>query len=458
MVLSDVCSSDDEDARCGLISVFLPVIFNATKIWCGMNFIFFYKGSYAAALRGPEMRYVAVAKELMAKGHSVTLCGKAGGASVPSGAIFVSVSRFFALLAAFFRADVIVLHGGGPLVLLLAILAAFLNRRVILDGYAPCWIELDALAAGSGVWLRLKLLVKSSFNVARTFLGGLVFDLVLAANKRQLDLYRGMVSPFMATRNFSRIVVVPFGCEQVEALSIHEGRHLLSSLGQEFDETDFLIGWLGGAYGWFDLDFLLGAVSSAIVRNKKIKMVFFGVDAERQQELLNKVDSSVRVNIIFLPWVDFSRRLQFWSAFDVSLVWGGQGYENDYASRTRNFDCLSLGLPIVQNEDDEWGGRLRATGAGLVSTALSLSEDLYRLSASPEELKVMRKAMILLADEFRWSIFAESLMRHIERPVISPIRRAFGLLGFLLALPALLLFFVLNMASIIFCAPSSNES
>ncbi|MFD2405978.1 hypothetical protein ACFSVK_09730 [Azorhizophilus paspali] len=90
-------------------------------------------------------------------------------------------------------------------------------------------------------------------------------------------------------------------------------------------------------------------------RKQEHKDNFFGADEFRQAELLRSVGEEARANVVFMPWVEFSRRFEYWAGLDVSLVWGAEGYENDYASRTRNFDCLTLGLPIVQNMDDEWG-------------------------------------------------------------------------------------------------------
>lgn len=417
-----------------------------------MRFLLFYKGNYGANLRGPEMRYAALASELVQMDHRVVICGRSGdGAGIPKGVEFLPVVKFWLLLKVFLRSDVIILHGGGPLVLLLAILSGLLKKRLVLDGYVPHWIELDEVISNGASSSALKLLIKAYFNVARSLLGGLVFNLTIVANKRQLDMFRGMMAPFSLTHDFSRIAVIPFGCNKQQNWSQKTGREMLAGLATtSLSSNDFLIGWLGGTYGWFDLGSVLAEVSKAIGRNNKIKMVFFGVEEQRKAELLSFVETAARDNILFLPWVDFSRRFEYWAGFDISLVWGGDGYENDYASRTRNFDCLTLGLPIVQNEDDEWGARLERSGAGVVVRQPALADVLFALSNSPDKVSAMRESMSELTPEFYWSRFAEKLVDCVEATPMSLGRRLIGLAAFCLALPAVFIFFAFAFSKAIF--------
>lgn len=417
-----------------------------------MRFLLAYKGNYGTTLRGPEMRYVALARQLASLQHDVILCGRSGeGSCIPSNVRFVPVSDMWSLLRAFASSNVIMLHGGGPLLMLLAIGAGLVGKCVVLDGYVPHWIELDEVISNGAGASAPKLLVKAYFNVARSLLGALVFNLIIVANKRQLDMFRGMMAPFALTHDFPRITVIPFGCTEQQDCSQEVGRETLAGLANtSFSRDDFLIGWLGGTYGWFDLGGVLSEVSKAISRNKKIKMIFFGVDEQRKAELLVFVDTAARENILFLPWVDFSRRFEYWAGFDVSLVWGGEGYENDYASRTRNFDCLTLGLPIVQNEDDEWSPRLQQSGAGVVASQSGLADVLFELSNIPEKVSAMRASMSALAPEFYWGRFAEKLVEGVKTSPMSLGRRVIGLTAFSLALPAVFMFFAFTFIMAIF--------
>ncbi|ART83920.1 hypothetical protein CBP31_03270 [Oceanisphaera profunda] len=289
----------------------------------------------------------------------------------------------------------------------------------------------------------MKTLIKSYFNVLRGLYSALIFNGIIAANHRQLDLYRGMIAPFSLTRDFSRVVVIPFGCDSTPINLSSQGRELLSELSNgKIRADDFVIGWLGGTYGWFDLATLLTEVSDAITSNPSIKLVFFGVEAGRERELLEWVLPQAQDNVVFLPWVAFAQRFDYWSGFDVSLVWGAKSVENDYASRTRNFDCLTLGLPIVQNWDQEWGPRLKESGAGQVTDTEHIAAVLTELSYSPDKVAVMRNAMQQLAPPFYWSRFASQLIAMAQMPAMSVVRRVCGLFAFICILPAALVLFL----------------
>lgn len=411
-----------------------------------------YKGDYGENLRGPEMRYLCVARSLARLGHDVTIKAiKISEKHVEDGICFSSM-RFTDELKNLFNKskipDCTIIHGGGPWILFNTLVAGFFGKKIILDNYVPHWIELDEEA--SHIQKSPKLLIKSSFNALRVLLGSLVFDALIVANQRQLDLARGFSSPFSRTEGFDRVHIIPFGCEPYQNHSRSRGIELLNQLTQSDEKlkpSDFLVGWLGGTYGWFDLTTLLEHLAPAIQSNTNIKLVFFGAGKEKQNEMLDALPAALHSNIVFLPWVPFAQRFEHWSAFDLSLVWGSRGYENDYASRTRNFDCLTLGLPILQNEDDEWGTRLKASGAGRVTDAKRLADDLLQLSRDPEALCGMKGKMLELAPEFHWDRFADKILDVANRPAMSFVRRLSGLLTFLLLIPSALMMFTYSLFS-----------
>jgi len=424
-----------------------------------MNFILLYKGHYGAALRGPEMRYAALAQELIKKGHSVTLSVCSDDRSnIPSGVGFVPVFNIPRLIKSLFSSDVVVLHGGGPIILLLVIISSLLGKHIVLDGYAPRWIELDKIARSKKDTSQVKLLTKAYFNVMRGFLGTLMFNLIIVANKRQQDMFRGMMAQFTLTQNFPRVVTIPFGCSEQVSLAKEMGRKNLAKFSNSsFSNDDFLIGWLGGAYSWFGLEGVVTEVANAMIKNNKIKIIFFGVNEQRQIKLLSCVDASVKENIIFLPWINFEQRFDYWCGFDISLVWGEKDYENDYASRTRNFDCLTLSLPIIQNYDDEWGPRLQQSGAGIVTCKPQLADTIFDISKDPDMVKNMSLSMRAIAPDFYWSRFTEKLISSIETTPMSIGRKLIGLILFFMMMPAVFTSFIFSFLVLPFQKNHINE-
>lgn len=415
-----------------------------------MNYLLFYKGDYGTSLRGPEMRYIALAEEIIKLGCSVTIVTEKAIPSLFCRSIqFVLLGKVFDVVKVFFRSDIIVLHGGGPVILLMSSLMAFLGKSVVLDGYVPHWIELDEQARKMDMFSP-KLAFKSMFNAFRSLFGVFVFDHIVVANQRQLDLMRGISAPFFRTDEFHKVHVIPFGCEAYTPRSRVNGISLLNELDKKagsLNESDFLVGWLGGVYGWFDINQLLIAVLPALSQNKSIKLVFFGVSEQKQISMLSCLPADLASNIIFLPWVPFAKRLDYWAGFDLSLVWGAEGYENDYASRTRNFDCLSLGLPILQNKDDEWSGRLHDAFAGIVTTHNELSADLLAISQDSHRLEKLKQGMVNLAPEFYWGKFAEKLVSITKNKPISLVRRLSGFFAIAMVSPVVMILFLLSFLS-----------
>ncbi|BBP44316.1 hypothetical protein [Thiosulfativibrio zosterae] len=408
-----------------------------------MKFFLIYKGDYGTGLKGPEMRYIGLGNALSQKGHEIYIAVNRNTQNSPLNRLnFIPLNKPLKLLKTIFESDVIVLHGGGPLILLLSIISVFFGKKVILDNYVPHWIELDEVMNNSKP--SIKLLIKSQFNVFRSLLGLFSFDFVIVANQRQQDLLRGMIAPFSRTFDFNKIKVIPFGCQPYNPLPKSDGVSLLNSIATTqtpLTSNEFLIGWLGGTYGWFNLNSVMSALSEAFEKNSQIKLVFFGVSVEQQIDILSKLPNTVHHQIIFLPWVPFKDRLDYWSAFDLSLVWGGEGYENDYASRTRNFDCLSLKLPIIQNQDGEWGPRLTQTQTGLVTNIENLAKDVLYLSRHPEALTQMKKNLELLAPSFYWDEFANKLLESEKYSRFHPIKGFIHLVALLAIIPTISIFF-----------------
>lgn len=378
------------------------------------------------------MRYVGLAEELIKKNHNVTIIGKEGNDQhLPQKVQYINLKHKIQLLKAFLHTNVIILHGGGPILLSLSILSSFFNKSIILDSYVPHWIELENLLIKKNKKSRFFILIKSYINALRCLLGTLVFNYIIVANKRQIDLYRGMVAPYTLTHDFNRIIEIPFGCTLKENLTKANSRKVLNNeYATNLSKDDFIIGWLGGTYGWFDLEKVLPEISKSISTNPHIKIIFFGVNEERKKELLNFIYEENHKNVIFLPWVDFSKRFEYWAAFDLSLVWGESGYENDYASRTRNFDCLTISLPILQNEDDEWGKRLLTHNAGIVTDLPNLATELVKISYDPHRLKSMSQSMASIASDFYWKKFAEKIINNIHKNKRSNIHKLLGLTTF----------------------------
>ena len=81
--------------------------------------------------------------------------------------------------------------------------------------------------------------------------------------------------------------------------------------------------------------------------------------------------------------------------------------ENDYATRTRNFDCISLGIPVIQNDDSFWAEIVTQHDAGTVLHAAGDIVAALRIYRDDRSLLARQSANIRrLQPHFSWSRIA----------------------------------------------------
>lgn len=375
-----------------------------------MKWLLIYNGRYEAKIAGPEIRYLRLAEQIVSANDEVTIVVKNPKTAIlPSRVKSISGAGFFSLLKNIVSSDIIVLHGGKPhLVFICALLSIFKrNSRFVLDAYAPHWIELSIGSKPSTGLKKFKHIAKISYNVTRTFFCCSFFDGVIVANRRQADLLRGFMSTTSGIKRFPGIWQIPFACDPPP--DNFDKMEFLTHISADRNEKGFYVGWLGGLWDWMDFSIIAKPLSNAIRKNRNINFVLFGANESSIKKVLAEIDSDVIENIHFVNWVNFSDRLKIWSGLDVALVWGGDGVENDYASRTRNFDCLSSGLPIIQNDDDDWGPLISEMNIGCICNPSTLENSLLNYSNNPNLQKSQSLNAISLSKKLSWLNFYRTL-------------------------------------------------
>lgn len=325
-----------------------------------MKYLIFFKGDFANEVAGVAVRYLSVAEELTKKNHKVVIACRDLPQNPVGKITFISVSNTFLLFRHMMKADNIILHGGGVLVMLMASIASMVGKNVLLDAFALHWLELFSGARGKKLpflqLMRLKL--KIFFHYFRLVWARLFLNAIAVGTQRQLDLVRGIVS-------------------QVGSLDIDNGLSIITGGNDKpidnprdvnKDSVDF--GWIGGLWDWFDETPILDAVVKLSEGGHNVKFHFFGLTKKRQTSI-EKYVSGVSKNPIqdviqFHPWVPFNERFETWSFIDVAVVWSAATVENDYASRTRNFDCITMGTPVIQNPDFFWSNLIEEHNCGLI--------------------------------------------------------------------------------------------
>jgi glycosyltransferase involved in cell wall biosynthesis len=405
---------------------------------CNERLLIIFKGDFSENVAGVAVRYISVAKELAALGYSVAIAGD----KVPVSDVinYVPVKERVKFAVEIFKADNIILHGGGPLILFLCAVMSLLGRHVVLDAFAPHWLELHE-SPGAGLKKRFKI----AFNVFRLIWAAFFFDYVTVGTERQKDLVRGFLVPFGGISRMSDVHIITGGCEYDVDKVWGEGLPVEFIYKNKGTIVDFA--WLGGVWPWFDVNFVLAAFYGAFKGDESIaRLHFFGVDAAKLAAMRKFIvdECGSMSNVFFHDWVPFDKRIDYWQGIDCAVVWAEDGLENDYASRTRNFDCITLGVPVIQNKDHFWSVLIESNRAGLVADEGSLS-DAFLSMANIEDRHRYRENIMRLGVRFSWANIAANYKEVLElnRSGVSRLSRIIGVL----LSPFILMMLVFNCMS-----------
>lgn len=281
-------------------------------------------------MAGPGMRALHLAREL-ATAFDVTLVARIEGGSD----LGVSSEQWGSTAARALRheADVVV---GQPTREMLSLRRA--GQRRVFDLFDPVILELDELyRSGASVRQRAHRHLEQ-VRLQRALTAG---DLLIAATARQLDFYcgfhRALGGPAAGrTAHSDRWVIVPFGCEEVPE-------------GPEPDEPPMLL-WGGGTWKWLDPELAVAAADELNSQGVACVLQFLG--GARPNDA---VPDTARVPIrgdsphvrVHREWVPYAERWRWLHRAKVAMMLHRRTVEAEYSVRTRLFDAIAAGVPVV---------------------------------------------------------------------------------------------------------------
>lgn len=284
---------------------------------------------------GIGIRFVEIARVLRADGHSVTVLSPDAGEIDGCPAASINPET---LLETSSRSDVAVVQGH-------VANAFFLQAHpipTVVDLYDPYIIENLHYFSERGA----DVFQHDHFTLMNSLARG---DFFLCASEAQRMFYLGAllacgrVNPvlFEGDPHFESLLgVAPFGVQPPRELPRREDPGRAAIL-------------FGGIYDWYDP--VLAIESVALVRaslpgatltftrHPNPDLTPQGKLAEAMQHVAAKGYDFVR----FEPWAPYDRRAEFFERFDLALLTFPRSIETDLSMRTRVYDYLWCGLPIV---------------------------------------------------------------------------------------------------------------
>ncbi|HEY8713056.1 MAG TPA: glycosyltransferase, partial [Thermoanaerobaculia bacterium] len=258
------------------------------------------------------------------------------------------------------------------------------SQRIVFDLFDPTVLELRELY-GRRPSIRQRIhLAAEWWRLSEALLRA---DLLMCAAPQQRRFYESLQSGDAAW------IEVPFGIDPAE----------ISSCAKPQSN---LIVWGGGVWEWLDPTTAIDAVLELNHEGLDCKLLFLGRTrpnrdladrgrADRFDRLLERGGNRVSAHA---DWVPYAERLSWLRSGKIAIMLHRPTAEAEYAIRTRLFDAIAVGLPVIATEKGFAAELVAREGLGIV--------------VPPEDVRAVAEAIrTLLTDD----VFHAACVMNLER-------------------------------------------
>jgi glycosyltransferase involved in cell wall biosynthesis len=360
---------------------------------------------------GIGIRFLEMAKVLLADGHEVTLLSRDAGAV---DGCRVDAITPESLQRCTSEADVAVVQGHAANDLF----AHGMPIPTVVDLYDPYIVENLHYYPARGA----EVFTHDHATLMQSLLRG---DLFLCASEAQRLFYLGLllavgrVNPiaFETDPHFDALIrIAPFGVPGSAGVSPAVGSRAIL---------------FGGIYDWYDPIRAIDAVAIARTSLPEMTLTFTthpNPSLTPQGKLAEAIEHVQRNGYDFVrfePWVAYEQRGAFYGRFAVALLTFPQSIETDLSMRTRVYDYLWGGLPIVTSSAPGTDELLTRYAAGEIVRS-SAAEDFANALLRVVGNERMRDGARRFVDEHQWTRTLQPLVDFVRAPRIDPNKEAFA--------------------------------
>lgn len=196
-------------------------------------------------------------------------------------------------------------------------------------------------------------------------------DLLICAARKQRQFYE------MLQSNDARWIEIPFGIDLADAMVCAKPQ-------------DNVVVWGGGVWEWLDPATAIEAVVRVNAEGVRCRLLFLGrarpnrnlVDRRRESrfdDLLARGGELVSANA---EWIPYGQRLAWLRAGKIAIMLHRRTAEAEYSIRTRLFDAIAAGIPVVATAGGFAADLVAREGLGFVvppGDAAAVAEAIRRL-------------------------------------------------------------------------------
>jgi len=366
---------------------------------------------------GVGIRFLEIARVLRDDGHAITILSPDAGTIEGCRGDYITPQT---LLASSEASDVAVVQGH-------VANAFFMQAQpipTVIDLYDPYIIENLHYYGERGP----EVFSHDHATLANSLLRG---DLFLCASEAQRLFYLGALLAVgrlhpIAFENSphldSLLRIAPFGVQPPRAVA-----------PRDLDAPAILF---GGIYDWYDPILAIDAIAIARQSRPGMTLTFTmhpNPDITPQGKLGEAVEYVTRNGygdfIRFEPWVAYDERAVFFERFTLALLTFRPSIETDLSMRTRVYDYLWCGLPIVTSSasgTDEIIERYQAGSIVRSDSAEAFANEVIAILRDPGSYARMTRGSQEFAADHQWTRTLEPLREFCRAPRIDATKESFA--------------------------------
>jgi len=275
-------------------------------------------------------------------------------------------------------------------------------QRIIYDLFDPTVLELRELY-GNRPSLRQRVhLAAEWWRLSEALMVG---DVLMCAARKQREFYeriQGGTAPW---------IEVPFG------IDLHD----VSACAKPADD---IVVWNGGVWEWLDPATAIEAILRLNQEGLRVKLLFLGrarpnpdlVDRRRDDRfdaLLARAGEHVSAND---EWVPYRERLSWLRSGRIAIMLHRRTAEAEYSIRTRLFDAIAAGIPVVATAGGFAAELVEREGLGIVvppGEVAAVAEAVRHLLTNEERHRRCVENLERIRPRFAWEL--------VTRPLVSAI-------------------------------------
>ena len=276
------------------------------------------------------------------------------------------------------------------------------GQRIFYDLFDPTVLELRELY-GSAPSLRQRVHLAAEWW--RLSVALMSADLLVCAARKQRELYESLQS------GSAPWIEVPFGIDPAEMKSCPKPQ-------------DDIVVWGGGVWEWLDPATAIDAIVRLNRDGVRAKLLFLGrarpnrdlIDRRRDdrfEALLARGGPHVSAND---AWVPYDERLSWLRSGKIAIMLHRRTAEADYSVRTRLFDAIAAGIPVVATRGGFAAELVEQEGLGIVVSpgdVAAVAEAIRRLLMDDETYSTCVHNLERIRPRFTWEEVTRPLVRAV---------------------------------------------